>query len=225
MKKFLVALLIALCSLHIGVSEATASVPKYEDYITDTADILSNENEQQLEKKLKQYDEQTTNQIAVLTIDSLEGIDIESYSIEVVEDWKIGTEDKDNGILLLIVEDTNSARIEVGYGLEGDVTDIESKHILDEASESLKNGSYDEATVQITDNIISSIDSEFMATEVEGETVNPLFIVVIIVLIILDIMFFEGTFTNIFLMILLTKGSSSKTKFKGGGFGGGGASI
>lgn len=86
--------------------------------ITDLTNTLSQTETSLIEKKLADYEEATTNQIAVLLIPTLEGDSLEDYSIRLGEKWKIGQKDKDNGVIILIVKNDRKIRIEVGYGLE-----------------------------------------------------------------------------------------------------------
>jgi uncharacterized protein len=79
---------------------------------------------------LKGFETRTSNQIVVLTVPSLEGDILEEFSIRVAEEWKIGRRGKDNGAILLIALQDKAVRIEVGYGLEGELTDAECDRII-----------------------------------------------------------------------------------------------
>ncbi len=100
--------------------------------MTDRADLLPPDAEARLEQRLAAFERETTHQIAVLTLPSLEGEPIESLSLRAVEAWKLGRADVDNGILLLVSAGDRRARIEVGYGLEGAVPDIVAKRVLED---------------------------------------------------------------------------------------------
>lgn len=104
-------------------------IPPLRGHVNDTADMLSGAAEQALERKLVGYEEKTGHQFALLTIDSLDGDSLEDFSIRVVEAWKLGRKGKDDGLLLLVVKGERKLRIEVGYGLEGDVTDAFSAQV------------------------------------------------------------------------------------------------
>jgi uncharacterized protein len=93
--------------------------------------MLSTEEETALEQELTNFTEKTGNEFAVVTVPTY-GTDetIETYATKLFEEWQIGKEKSDNGLLLLIARDNREARIEVGYGLEGAVTDIESAHVI-----------------------------------------------------------------------------------------------
>ena len=94
-----------------------------EGRVTDQTGTLSQNEIAALEQKLAAFERETTNQIAVLLIPSLEGDSLEDYSIRLAEKWKIGQKGKNNGVILLVVKNQRRLRIEVGYGLEGAVPD------------------------------------------------------------------------------------------------------
>ncbi len=105
-------------------------VPPLKRHVTDLAGILTPSELNRLEENLIAFENETSNQIAVLIINSLEGEPIEQYSIRVADQWKLGTADRDNGVLLLIAVQDHQMRIEVGYGLEGVLTDLISSQII-----------------------------------------------------------------------------------------------
>jgi uncharacterized protein len=126
---WLAALLVALAVLAPQSAQAR-EVPPLVAHVNDTADLLSPAAEQQLEQKLDAYERKSQHQFALLTIDSLDGDALEDFSIRTVEAWKLGKKGKDDGLLLLIVKNDRKLRIEVGYGLEGDVTDAFSARVI-----------------------------------------------------------------------------------------------
>jgi uncharacterized protein len=102
-------------------------------HVTDTAGMLSPAAIVELETTLRSFEEETGAEIAVATIPSLGASHtIETYAAELFQEWGIGKEKEDNGILLLIARDDREMRIEVGYGLEGAVPDIEAGRIISE---------------------------------------------------------------------------------------------
>ena len=103
---------------------------KPNGYVNDYANILSAENKNALEQILRTYDKQTSIELVVVTIPSLEGQSIEEYTIGLAKTWKIGKSGKDNGIVFLTAPNEKKTRIEVGYGLEGDLTDFDAKQII-----------------------------------------------------------------------------------------------
>lgn len=107
------------------------SVPELTGRVVDNADILSSETEFAISYLLETHEDSTSNQLAVLTIPSLEGNTIEAYANRVFRTWGLGRSDVNNGVLLLIARDDRELRIEVGYGLEGALTDVEAGRIID----------------------------------------------------------------------------------------------
>lgn len=102
-------------------------------HVTDTAGMLSPAVIMQLEQDLRAFEEETGAEIAVATIPALpKDHTLETYAVELFEEWGIGKEKEDNGVLLLIARDDREMRIEVGYGLEGAVPDIEAGRIISE---------------------------------------------------------------------------------------------
>jgi uncharacterized protein len=125
----LAQLLLAL-SLWVPATAFALEVPPLRAHVNDEADMLSPGAEAALEQKLTAYEQRSQQQFALLTIDSLDGDALEDFSIRVVEAWKLGKKGKDDGLLLLVVKNDRKLRIEVGYGLEGDVTDAFSARVI-----------------------------------------------------------------------------------------------
>ncbi len=135
--------------------------------VHDEAHILKSETVDHLENELKVYEDSTSNQIAILIVQSLDGDVLEDYSIRVVEKWKLGQKDKDNGVLLLIAVDDHKMRIEVGQGLEGVLTDAQSNRIIrNEIAPNFRRGDYDAGVLAAIDGIIKSIGGEYKAYEI-----------------------------------------------------------
>ncbi len=114
------------------VTLAALEVPPLTGRVVDNAGIISSGAEGALNDYFRRIEEAVGAQIAVLTIPSLEGEVLERYSIRVVERWRLGRVGEDNGVLLLIAMQDRSVRIEVGYGLEGRLTDATSGTIIRE---------------------------------------------------------------------------------------------
>ena len=118
--------------------------PIFSGYVNDYAHLLTEGTQQELEARLEDHQRRTTNQVTVLTIESLEGEAIEDYSLRVAESLKIGQTEKDNGILLLVARDDRKIRIEVGYGLEPYLTDAYAGRIIREVmAPDFRDGDYD----------------------------------------------------------------------------------
>jgi uncharacterized protein len=124
-------LLLSLAVLCVAISALARDVPYLSGRVVDEAGMIPADVRQRIEQKLAAYEQQTGNQVAVLTVESLEGDPIEDFSMRVAETWKLGQAEKDNGVLLVIAEQDRRMRIEVGYGLEPVLTDLESGRIVD----------------------------------------------------------------------------------------------
>jgi uncharacterized protein len=105
-------------------------VPPLKGYVNDYANMMSRETRARLENELRDFEQSDSTQVVVLTVESLEGDVLESFSIRVAEKWKIGQKGKDNGVLLLAVKKERKTRIEVGRGLEGKLTDLTAGRIV-----------------------------------------------------------------------------------------------
>jgi len=141
-KKFIFFVIIASA---LAVFPAFAvDVPFLTGRVTDNAQILSDETRKAVTANLKAHEEKTTNQIAVLTVPTLDGVSIEEYAVTVFNTWKLGQKGKDNGVLLIVAPKDRKMRIEVGYGLEGTMTDgIAGSIIRNAITPFFKNNDYD----------------------------------------------------------------------------------
>ena len=143
MKKILWSALFAAVLIAANIAHAT-DVPYLTGRVTDNADILSPSMKKTLTERLKAHEDSTGNQIAVLTVPSLEGESIEGYAEAVFKEWKLGQKGKDNGILLIVAPQDRRMRIEVGYGLEGTIPDSVAGSIIRNAiTPKFKSGDYD----------------------------------------------------------------------------------
>lgn len=122
--------LLAFLLLLIASSLARAlEVPPLRGRVNDYAGVMSQDQVRTLELQLAQFEQETGHQIAILTVPTLEGEDIEGFSIRVAESWKIGKKGFDNGVILLVSVKDRKLRLEVGYGLEGVLPDAIAKRI------------------------------------------------------------------------------------------------
>lgn len=125
------ALAAAAAMLLASVPASALDVPYLVGRVNDYAEMVPRDVADRLEEKLRALEERTGAQVAVLTVESLEGEPIEDFSMRVAETWKLGQKDKDNGVLFVVAEGDRKMRIEVGYGLEPVLTDALCKRILD----------------------------------------------------------------------------------------------
>lgn len=117
-------------AFSITIANAFTNPGKPQGFVNDYANILSKENKDQLESQLSSLNAKSTIQVAVVTVNSLDNETIESYAVKLFEEWGIGNSGKDDGVLFLIAPNERKVRIEVGYGLEGVLTDAQSNGII-----------------------------------------------------------------------------------------------
>lgn len=119
-----------LVVLLTGVARAQ-DFPSPTGFVNDYAGLLSPEGKAQLENRLVRLERETSAEVAVVTVVSLEGDSIEDYAASLFKEWGIGKKDKDNGVLFMVALTERKTRIEVGYGLEAVLTDGRAGRILD----------------------------------------------------------------------------------------------
>ena len=125
------ALAAAVLLLALAAAAAALKVPPPPDRrVNDYAGALAPAERERLEQKLIQRERGASNQVVVAVFRSLEGESLEDFSIRLAQAWRIGRKGLDNGIILLVFIDDRKMRIEVGYGLEGNLTDAVSSSIL-----------------------------------------------------------------------------------------------
>lgn len=112
--------------------QAEQPIPALSARVTDETGTLSGEQKAALEQTLKDFEAKKGAQIAVLLVPTTEPETIEQYSIRAVEQWKLGRKNIDDGVLLIVAKNDRTLRIEVGYGLEGVLTDAVSRRIIEE---------------------------------------------------------------------------------------------
>ncbi len=124
--------LLMLLALCIGMARAESPVPPLSARVTDTVGVLEAATRTSLEAKLAAFEAERGAQIAALIVGTTGDEPIESYALRVAEAWKLGRDGIDDGALLVVALDDRALRIEVGYGLEGVLTDATSKRIIAE---------------------------------------------------------------------------------------------
>ncbi len=162
---FRAPLIWALLLLLGGLNSAFArDIPPLTARVNDYAQILSSATTSQLETVLAELEATDSTQLAVLTIDSLAGDNLEAFSLRVVEQWQLGRQNLDNGALLLIARDDRQLRIEVGYGLEGTLTDLVAGQIIrDVITPHFRLGNFDQGVIDGVAAMISAVRGQFTA--------------------------------------------------------------
>ena len=157
-------LLLVACSAAWGLD-----VPPLQGRVNDYAHILSPGMVQQLDGELAALERTDSTQVVVLTIPSLEGEDLEGFSIKVAEKWRIGQKGLDNGAILLIAKAEHKVRIEVGRGLEGKLTDLVSGRIIrNEIVPRFRSGDFDGGVAAGVAAIASVVKGEYSAQQARG---------------------------------------------------------
>lgn len=134
-------------------------------YVNDFASVFTLEQKSALENKLSLFNASTTNEITVVTVKNLGGDYIEHYAVELFKAWGIGTKKNDNGVLLLIAIEDRAMRIEVGYGLEGALTDsISAQIIRDDLTPAFRQNDFYGGIDTATNNIIKVTQGEYVST-------------------------------------------------------------
>ena len=151
--------------------------------VNDFAQALTKKQLGLLENKLRNYNDSTSNEVAVVIIGSTGPYDIAQYGAELAERWQIGKAKKDNGVLLLVAMDDRKVNISTGYGLEPVITDADSKRLIDNyILPNFRNGKYFEGIDQTTSILMAMASGEFKSDPKDQKSLGRpfLFIVVII---------------------------------------------
>jgi len=125
-----VLLLLVVVGAGWAQAQSAPEFPALTGRVVDQADILSPQAEANLTRVLAEHEQATTNQVVVVTLPNLQGYEIADYGYQLGRHWGIGQKGKDNGVLLIVALEERKMRIEVGYGLEGQLTDAASSLII-----------------------------------------------------------------------------------------------
>lgn len=228
MKKRLSVIIAILAVFMVFANTVFATVKQPTDkfYVNDFANVIDNETQSHIVSVGSKLEQLTGAQVVVTTIDSLEGMDLESYALNMARDWGIGSKEKNNGVLLLLSVGDRLSRIEVGYGLEGILPDGKTGRIQDDYmlpyyregnfSDGLKNG-FDAVVEQVCIEYDVSIDNiEPVSKEAEGPPIAAILIIIAVFLLF-------GRF-GFFFFPFFGGPRGGRGGFGGGGFGGGGFS-
>jgi uncharacterized protein len=234
-------------SLAFAVSALLAAVvcafaltlPTLTGRIVDGANIIPVEMRISLEGRLADLEAKSGIQLVVATVTSLEGQEIEPYANELFRSWKLGEKTKNNGVLILVAPNEHRVRIEVGYGLEGTLTDALSKVIITNAmTPRFKTGDFAGGISRGVDDIITVLTTDSSEWQQRpslrldsqprsDEWFNFLIAMAIVLFLGLFVSFsgFRWFVLNMLVSILMSGGSSgSSSSSGGGGFSGGGGS-
>ena len=154
---------LALLLVTLPFVETLAEFPEQTGrHVVDEANILSASVERELVSVLENHETETSNQVVVATVRSLDGKDIAEYGVELGRHWQIGQESNDNGILLLVAPNERKVRIEVGYGLEGALPDAIAANIVHRVIlPRFREGSYKSGIREGVSAILDAIKGEY----------------------------------------------------------------
>ena len=154
--------------------------------VNDFANMLPDGEERDLERKLVAYNDSTSTQIAVVTVNSLNGDAAFSVAHEILEKWGVGTKGKDNGIVLLVAKLDREAFISTGYGIEGTLTDALAKRVIERhLIPQFRVGNFSGGIDNATDAIISIMEGQYQAQPSDFKSMEEILPVIIFLLIIL----------------------------------------
>lgn len=226
MKKFLLTLFVIALS-----STIFADIPAPTNkLVNDFASVMTTEQALELECALRLYNDSTSTQLCVVTVESLDDLSPAEYAQQLGEKWGVGQSGKDNGVIILVKKKTKESGgdvfIATGYGVEGLLPDAICKRIVERTMiPKLKEGDYHGAIVDAISEIQKYLSGEFKANEINSENLSWWKIVLIIIILIMFIVLFTDGNTHSGGSSSFSSGGSSSRSFSfgGGGFGGGGA--
>lgn len=225
--RWLALLICLLCTL---VAEAAPQFPVLSGRIVDQAGLLSEAVTSKLEQLLAQHETETSNQVVVVTLSSLQGYDIADYGYQLGRHWGIGQKQRDNGVILIVAPAERRVRIEVGYGLEGVLTDALSNNIIQtQILPQFRQQKYEAGIVAGVQAILAVIAGSYEPIKTSSdESLAPVFIFLLFMLLFLLMMYLQDRRnyspqnTNRDGFIYIPPGSRGGGFTGGGGFGGGG---
>ena len=245
-RPFLAAVLALIAGLVLWTAAAAApTFPALTGRVVDDANILSPQTRASLTAKLEALETKTSRQLVIVTVPTLQGYEIEDYGYQLGRVWGIGQKGRDNGVLLIVAPNERRVRIEVGYGLEGMLTDALSNVILQtQVLPKFRTGDFEGGVIAGSDALIEQLslpDDQAKARVVASTQAQPTpdGSVPIVVLVLLGLWVVLGTFGSItgrpghrmdlwlLPLLLLMSGARHGRSGSGGGggFGGGGGSF
>jgi uncharacterized protein len=196
MKRFLAWAVLLFCTLMVSAQSRVLPKPNPPRLVNDAAQLLTPDQIASLEAKLVAYDDTTSNQIAVVLVKTLNGLEPNDYATELGRLWGVGGKEFNNGVIILIStgndgQEKRKVYIATGYGLEGAIPDIIAKRIVDrEMVPNLQAGNYYRALDEATDALIKAAAGEYKAPEGyrnrgEGEGGFPLGLLIFIIVLVI----------------------------------------
>ncbi len=174
MKKIITVSISILVLISIFTLSASAlNIPKATSkfFVNDFANVISDSDEQKMQQQGEELYKACGAQVVVATVKSIDGEDLETYSLEMARSWEIGSKENDDGILLLLVVDDRNVRIEVGTGLEGALPDSKTGRLLDTYGiEHFKNNDFSTGLAAVYDSLVNEVYIENELQPADGYT-------------------------------------------------------
>ncbi|WP_292664911.1 YgcG family protein, partial [Mesorhizobium sp.] len=162
--------LMAMAVLLVGFAAFAAELPALTGRVVDNAGIIDAATKAALTQKLADFETKGSDQIVVATIPSLDGEEIEPYANRLFRAWKLGQAKENNGVLLLVAPNDRKMRIEVGYGLEGTLTDLHTKLIIEnDMVPAFRAGDFSGGISKAVDDMIMVLEGNPEELEARGE--------------------------------------------------------
>jgi uncharacterized protein len=171
MLRIVLALLLALSSGGTAAADELQPIPALAARVTDLTETLSSEQRSGIEAKLTEFEQRKGAQIAVLVIPTTKPESVEEYAVRVMEAWKLGRKNVNDGVLLVVAKEDRKLRIEVGYGLEGALNDAVSKRIIsDFIAPRFKEGDFFAGLDAGVDKIVAVVSGETLPEPVQDDS-------------------------------------------------------
>ena len=216
-------LLLLLLTASPSVTSAAIDFPVLKGRVVDLAGLLNPSQEQNIAGRLAAHESATSDQIVVLTVPDLQGVTIEDYGYQLGRSWGIGQKGKDNGILLIVAQQERKVRIEVGYGLEGKLTDAIASNIVHGVIlPAFRKGQFATGIDAGTGAIVTALDGKYQMRQQmarrQRRKASPVSMLFTIIMVVLMLSTRTGRRMGLFFMISGMGGG----RYGGGGYGGGG---
>lgn len=186
-KLFCIAATGLLCLVFLGAA-ATDLKPTDRFFVNDFADVIAPEDENAIYELGKSLYHEKKAQVVVVTVPNMDGADVRDFGYQLASAWKIGEEGKDSGVLLLFSLEERKVSIEVGYGLEGDLTDSRTGRLLDQyALPAFREGDYSSGLKAAYEQLVAltkqALDGYLPDEEEESDTLWAFSVVLAVVII------------------------------------------
>jgi uncharacterized protein len=174
LKRTVMVLVLLLSSLVLMAETNSVSFPKLTGRVVDQVGLLDKNVARELETKLQAHETASKNQVVVVILKDLQEISIEEYAYQLGRTWGIGQKGENNGVIMLVVPSVRKVRIEVGYGLEGTLTDALSNNIIQTVILPLfRTGNFEKGIAEGTEAIIQVLGGQYQFNTPKKQTEEP----------------------------------------------------